>query len=374
MTSAPTNASESLRGDASRTAKPSHSSRSGLRWSLFTVGDNVRGGRRRADRFHEILDYVAEANRLGYWAFFFAEHHFDPHGEVADPWLMVAAAAERTRHGGIRLGSMVSNLSFRNPVRVAEQALLANSLSKDRVEIGIGSGNVLQEHLAFGLHPEPLTKKREAFDRAVPTFLAALEGGLVAAPGHPAGSVQIPLEPIQPAGPRVWMAAGRIEVAVRFASLGHSVAFGPPFVTMPGLSTLAELVRQFREGLNGRPAPRIGAAFPTYVGPDASSAVEALDRFLAQKHQDGNAHLLPEDRPNPSPVTAADLVHRNLAVIGTPHEAARQIDAITVTGITDFFAIPDFGALDPELVIPSLRELAKLENLPTRSSPSRRIG
>jgi alkanesulfonate monooxygenase SsuD/methylene tetrahydromethanopterin reductase-like flavin-dependent oxidoreductase (luciferase family) len=336
---------------------------SGLRWSVFTVGDNVSGPHYRGDRYREILDYVEAADRLGFWAFFFAEHHFDPHGEIPDPWLLVAAAAERTRHGSIRLGPMVSNLSFRHPVRVAEQALLANRLANDRVEIGIGSGNVLQEHLAFGLTPDPMQRKREAFDAAVPTFLGALKSGAAPVPGHPAGAVKIPIPPIPELEPRVWAAVGRIEAAVRFASEGYSVALGPPFATMPDLSGLRSLVQGLRDELGGARVPRVAAAFPTYVGPDPSVALEALDRFLGQKHHDGTAHLAKEARPERSRTTAADLVRKNLAVIGTPAEAARQISAIEATGITDYFAIPDFGVLEPDRVKSSLRELAKLGNL-----------
>ncbi len=344
-----------------------------LRWSLFTVADNVPGAERRTDRYAEILAYVEEAERLGYWAFFFAEHHFDPHGVVPDPWLLVAAASERTRSGRIRLGPMVSNLAFRNPVRLAEQTLLANRLCGDRVEIGVGSGNVLQEHVAFGLYPDPVSRKREAFDGAVPAFLSAVEGGSVSAPHHPAGSVRIPIEPIRPLGARVWVAAGRTEVAVRFASQGHSIALGPPFATMPELAALATQVSQIHAALDGRPLPRIAAAFPTYVGPEPGPALDALDRFLAQKRSDGTAHLPPRERSASVEVTAADLVRRDLAVIGTPSTVRRQLKAIAATGISDVFAIPDFGGLRPELVTPSLAELAQLAGVPASAGAGLRV-
>lgn len=354
----------SPRGPRPKPAPPAaRLSGGGLRWSVFTVGDNVRGPPRRTARFQEILSYAEEADRLGYWGFFFGEHHFDPHGEVPDPWLLVAAAAERTRDGGIRLGPMVSNLAFRHPVRLAEQALLANGLSGDRVEIGIGSGNVLQEHVGFGLTPDPQARKRAAFDAAVPLFLTAVETGLAPAPGHPAGSVLIPIDPIRTLGPRLWVAVGRVEVALRFASQGYSVAVGPPFATMTDLSELTGLVRELRAELNGRATPRIAAAFPTYVGPHPEEAVVALDRFLAQKRVDGSAHLPVENRPKPSGASAAELVRRNLAVIGSPAEVAAQLREIAATGITDYFAVPDFGALAPERVIPSLRALATLGEL-----------
>ncbi len=351
---------------------PSPGAPAPLRWSAFTVGDNLAGVDRRPERFREILGYVAEAEHLGFWGFFFAEHHFHPHGEVPDPWLMVAAAAERTRGGKIRLGPMVSNLAIREPVQVAEQALLANRLSQDRVEIGIGSGNVLREHLAFGLGPDPLARKREAFARAAPRFLAALSGGTVRAEGLPTGAVTIPIAPLSAAPSKVWVAVGQAEAAVRYARDGHPVALGPPFATMTDLTELAAQVAAIRTGLGAGARPRIAAAFPIYVGPHPDEAMMALERFLEIKSDDGVGHL-PTGTPPIRPArTARELLRGDLALIGTPPEAARQIARVAGTGITDLFAIPDFGGLDPIAVVPSMEAIARIAGLAGASKRQRR--
>ncbi|MFY9716379.1 MAG: hypothetical protein WAK40_00350 [Thermoplasmata archaeon] len=111
---------------------------------------------------------------------------------------------------------------------------------------------------------------------------------------------------------------------------------------------------------------QIAAAFPTYVGPDPTPGFRALDRFLGQKHEDGTAHRAKESRPQHSGTTAADLVRQNLAAIGTPAEVARQLAAIEATGVTDYFAIPDFCALEPDRVISSPRVPANLATLQSR--------
>ena len=334
-----------------------------IRWSLFTVGDNLEGSRRRTSRPAEILEYVEEADRLGYWGFFFAEHHFHAHGEVPDPWLMVTAAAERTRAGRLRLGPMISNLAFRHPIHVAEQALLANALSGDRIEVGVGSGNIPQEHVAFGLYPEPVTRKRAAFEAALPTFLDTLAGRDVSIPNLPAGHVRVAIGPPVTPGSRVWFAVGNVEAAARFASQGHSVALGPPFATMADLSDLADMVRKIRAGVGTATHLALAAAFPMYAGPDPKAALAALDDFLAVKSTDGSAHLVPGGPARARATTARELVERGLALVGTPEEVRRQLDRVARTGITDLFAMPDLGGLPPSLVIPSLRSLAELVRL-----------
>lgn len=333
------------------------------RWSVFSVGDNLEGPRRRGCRPSELLEYVEEAERLGYWEFFFAEHHFHPHGEVPDPWLMVTAAAERTRGGRIRLGPMVSNLAFRHPVQVAEQALLANALSDDRIEVGVGSGNIPQEHVAFGLHPEPVARKREAFDRALPVFLTILTGGELKVPMLPAGGVRVEIGPPVAPMSRVWFATGNTEAAVRFTSQGHSVALGPPFATMKDLSDLTKIIEGIRAEARAGRNPAIAAAFPTYAGPEPERALDALDEFLVVKSHDGGAHRPTETVAGARPASARDLVRKDLALVGTPEAVARQLHRVASTGITDLFAIPDFGGLPPDQVVPSLRALAEVARL-----------
>ena len=349
-------------GPSSPPSRPS----TALRCSVFTVGDNLEGDERRPGRFLEILDYVAHAAQLGYWGFFFAEHHFDPHGEIADPWLLVTAAAERTRGSPLRLGPMVSNLAFRHPVRVGEQALLAQQIAGQRLEIGVGSGNVLREHVAFGLGPEPAARKRAAFDENLPQLIRVLAGRPIPLPSG--GTADVPLPSLPNVTEHVWVAAGRIEAAVRFAREGYPIALGPPFATMDGLPSLRDQVAAVRASLPPGRAARIAAAFPVYVGEAEAPALYALDRFLAGKHRDGTAHLPAVDRPPRPTVDAAELVRRNLAVIGRSGPAVRQLKEIAATGITDLFVIPDFGGLAPALVTRSLAEIAAAIGL--RGSPS----
>jgi alkanesulfonate monooxygenase SsuD/methylene tetrahydromethanopterin reductase-like flavin-dependent oxidoreductase (luciferase family) len=123
------------------------------------------------------------------------------------------------------------------------------------------------------------------------------------------------------------------------------------------------MVRQIRAGVGPAVAPRIAAAFPAYAGPHRNVALSALDEFIDVKNRDGTAHLPTGSRNPARPATAADLVQRGLALIGSPDEVARQVALVAATGITDLFAMPDFGALPPELVVPSLRALAGLAHL-----------
>jgi limonene 1,2-monooxygenase len=60
------------------------------------------------------LDLVAWLDRLGYDEAWFGEHHSAGTEISASPEIMIAVAAERTRH--IKLGTGVVSLSYHNPL------------------------------------------------------------------------------------------------------------------------------------------------------------------------------------------------------------------------------------------------------------------
>ena len=56
-----------------------------------------------------------------------------------DPWLVMAAIASRT--SGIRLGTTVTGLLARDPVKRAREALTLRDRSNGRVILGVGLGD-----------------------------------------------------------------------------------------------------------------------------------------------------------------------------------------------------------------------------------------
>jgi alkanesulfonate monooxygenase SsuD/methylene tetrahydromethanopterin reductase-like flavin-dependent oxidoreductase (luciferase family) len=71
----------------------------------------------------------------------------DPAGSL-DAWLTLAALATQTER--IRLGTMVSPVTFRHPSVLAKSVVTADHISGGRVELGIGAGWFEAEHLTYG--------------------------------------------------------------------------------------------------------------------------------------------------------------------------------------------------------------------------------
>ncbi len=71
----------------------------------------------------------------------------EPAGAL-DAWATLAALAARTEH--IRLGTMVSPVTFRAASVLAKNVVTVDHVSGGRVELGIGAGWFEQEHVTYG--------------------------------------------------------------------------------------------------------------------------------------------------------------------------------------------------------------------------------
>src|SRR5713226_1002274 len=102
---------------------------------------------------------------LGFDSALLAEHYYPtgiadryPGGpgerDTADAWIYLAALARETSR--IRLGTLVSPVTFRHPSVLAKMAATLDHVSDGRAELGIGAGWFENEHSAYGFNfPAP---------------------------------------------------------------------------------------------------------------------------------------------------------------------------------------------------------------------------
>ena len=94
----------------------------------------------------------------------FRSDHYAPIGSPPgtaslDAWATLSALAARTDR--IRLGTLVSPVTFRHPSVIAKMAVAADHVSNGRVELGLGAGWFPNDHLTYGF-PFHDTKERMA--------------------------------------------------------------------------------------------------------------------------------------------------------------------------------------------------------------------
>ncbi|WP_153396171.1 LLM class F420-dependent oxidoreductase [Ornithinicoccus halotolerans] len=105
---------------------------------------------------------------------FFRSDHFLAMGDRAglpgptDAWLTLAGLARDTSR--IRLGTLVTSVTFRAPGLLAVQVAQVDQMSGGRVEFGVGAGWFEQEHTAHGV---PFPGPRERMDLLEDTLAVA---------------------------------------------------------------------------------------------------------------------------------------------------------------------------------------------------------
>lgn len=107
---------------------------------------------------------ASAAEELGFDGFFRSDHYLKM-GSVSglpgptDAWITLAALAVQTKR--IRLGTLVSPVTFRLPGPLAISVAQVDQMSGGRVEVGLGAGWFDAEHTAYGI---PYPAMGERFD------------------------------------------------------------------------------------------------------------------------------------------------------------------------------------------------------------------
>jgi F420-dependent oxidoreductase-like protein len=115
--------------------------------------------------YGRLLAVARASEQLGFDAFFRSDHYQNMgDGEglpgSTDAWLTLAGLAVQTSR--IRLGTLMSPITFRYPGPLAISVAQVDEMSGGRVELGLGAGWYEAEHTAYGI-PFPPTAER--FDR-----------------------------------------------------------------------------------------------------------------------------------------------------------------------------------------------------------------
>jgi alkanesulfonate monooxygenase SsuD/methylene tetrahydromethanopterin reductase-like flavin-dependent oxidoreductase (luciferase family) len=321
-----------------------------VRLSAFTVVDEYPSEERR-DRLLEVIRLAEAAEAGGLSTLWVAEHHFHSGGVSPSPPVLLAALGAKTRR--LRLGALVSVLPFHRPVELAEQYAMLDHLLEGRLNLGVGSGYIPLEFEGFGVDP---AEKRDRFDRALETMLAAFEGKEVRSEGPNAVPVRINVRPVQQPHPPIWVAVQRREAIPYVARRAASLAL-VPYATLASREELAEEVRDYRNHLSSGKRGEVAAALHLYAGPHADRARQALQRYLDSRLATQSTFFQEKVRKDPSHANASAIEESGWAIFGSPREVAEKLRAFGTTGVDEVLGIFDFGGLPIEDVERSVRAL-----------------
>ena len=108
-----------------------------------------------------LLSVAQATERLGFDAFFRSDHYLTMSGSglpgPTDAWITLAGLARETSR--IRLGTLMSPVTFRLPGPLAIAVAQVDQMSGGRAELGLGTGWFDAEHTAYGIPFPPLAER-----------------------------------------------------------------------------------------------------------------------------------------------------------------------------------------------------------------------
>jgi F420-dependent oxidoreductase-like protein len=170
--------------------------------------------------------YAEEAGFDGIWVFdHFEALYGDPAGPSLEGWTLLGALAAATER--VRLGALVTGITYRHPSVLATQAVTVDHVSGGRLELGIGAAWNEHEHRALGIPFPPIRERAERLEEAVIVMRSLMTEDTVSFDGrhyrledatyHP--------RPVQRPHPPIWIGARgerrTIPVAARQADVWH---------------------------------------------------------------------------------------------------------------------------------------------------------
>jgi len=281
--------------------------------------------------YDDLLAVARRTEDTGFDAFFRSDHYVAFGGTglpgPTDAWITLGALARETSR--IRLGTLVTAATFRNPGPLAISVAQVDQMSGGRVEFGIGAGWFAEEHSAYGL---PFPGLGERFDR-YEEQLAVITGLWNTPAGETfdfagqhyqlSGSPALP-KPVQEGGIPVIIGGGGKKRTPRLAAR-YAAEFNVPFQSAADNARLFEGVRDACAEV-GRDAGELvySSALVVCVGKD--------DAEVARR-----AAAIGRD--------ADDL--RATGVAGTPAEAVDTLGRFAEAGATRvYLQVLDLADLD----------------------------
>jgi probable F420-dependent oxidoreductase len=306
-------------------------------WGNITCQRYPGDEREEIDLYREALELAEQAEALGFDSVWCGEHHFIDDSYL--PSLMVLCAAIAARTSRIRIGTHVLLAPLHNTLRLAEDAAVADLISRGRLIFGIGQGWRPEEFDGFQI---PLIGRHRYFTEQVAVLRQAWSEGLVNWEGEHLhyADISVTPKPVQSGGPPIWI-GGSVESSVRRAArigdglIAAGMGASPPFASdWPlTLDTFAEHVGWVHEELHaaGRD-PRdysFALSLPVLAWEDETVWKRAKEHlwYSIWKYSDiaeARGRAGPPAVPPPSPSERQAKFHEH-SLLGSPDAIIEQL-------------------------------------------------
>ncbi|HEY8523598.1 MAG TPA: LLM class flavin-dependent oxidoreductase [Acidimicrobiales bacterium] len=306
----------------------------------FDFRNPPQAGTTHADRYAAALEMAEWADERGCVSIAVSEHHGSADGYLPSPLTMLAAMAARTTNVRFTVAALIA--PFYDPLRLAEDLVVLDHLSRGRVDLIIGAGYVPDE---FAMFDVPMSERPKRVTEVVKTLKAAFTGEPFEYRGR---TVQVTPPPYRPGGPTLTL-GGSSEAAARRAA---HIADG----FLPSIPDVWDAYRDEVQKL-GRPDPGpcpIGKNRTVALAEDPERGWEEMGPYFLHETNAYGAWQADKDVGSPYHAMAdlAELRASGSYAVLTPEELVTELKEAPFP-----FALfhPLCGGMPPELAWSSLR-------------------
>src|SRR4029078_7611017 len=137
---------------------------------------------------------------------------------MLEGWLALAALARETKR--VRLGTLVTGVTYRNPAMLAQEGTTLETISGRRGILGIGAAWNDVEHAGYGFEFPPVGQRMDRLEEALAIIQAMFTADRPSFPGqhYPIEQALNVPRPVQPGGPPILIGGGGEQRTLRFAA------------------------------------------------------------------------------------------------------------------------------------------------------------
>ena len=267
--------------------------------------------------YAECLEEIEEAEGLGFAGVWLSEHHFVDDGYLPSPLGVAAAIAARTE--SMTVGTNVLLLPMHHPLRVAEDAAVADLVAGGRFVLGVGQGYVQHEFEALGFDRR---YRPSLFEEGIEVIRHAWEEGRTGYDGKRWRFEDLPFEPRPEKRPPIYVGAFADPAIDRAARLADG------FLASSGGGAFAETYRKIRQALarHGRADEEFPyvASGVIYVREDPERARAGVAPAISYQRSRYAEWGTDRGEPKPEPLRPKDLPWERY-LVGDPEEVAEGL-------------------------------------------------
>lgn len=182
-------------------------------------------------RFDRVVELACAAESAGFDAVTVMDHFYQIGGvgpeqePMMEAYTTLGALAARTTR--VRLATLVTGVTYRNPALLAKMVATLDVISKGRAILGIGAAWNEAEHVGYGFDFPPIGERMDRLDEALTICRAMFTGERPSFTGRHYRidrALNSP-RPVQPGGPRILVGGGgerrTLRIVARHADMSH---------------------------------------------------------------------------------------------------------------------------------------------------------